>query len=223
MGLLLNVLNRYCVQRGVRNRRTSGVNHVRAAVFADMNGLHDVIEEGFMGHKVDYTGDSAALYAVQPDRRGHHDGQFPCNFAQGWHGDTDLPLSRLLEIRAVGVAVSVKQAPARQIQQIAALHTIRLSPVVYNPLLFSDGNGAVAELWNHTQAANRVLIGQQLVGNTGGGEGCGGLQALLQHRMGADVVGCNSYAAANQGRCCGHCQNADQELLFDAPHDRLPP
>ena len=35
-----------------------------------------------MGHKVDYTGDSAALYAVQPDRRGHHDGQFPCNFAQ---------------------------------------------------------------------------------------------------------------------------------------------
>ena len=42
-------------------------------------------------------------------------------------------------------------------------------------------------------------------------------------KMGADVVGCNSYAAANQGRCCGHCQNADQELLFDAPHDRLPP
>ena len=67
MGLLLNVLNRYCVQRGVRNRRTSGVNHVRAAVFADMNGLHDVIEEGFMGHKVDYTGDSAALYATMMD------------------------------------------------------------------------------------------------------------------------------------------------------------
>ena len=50
------------------------IQHIGAAVFADVNRDHDVVEEGLRGDKIDHAHDFTVLNTVLPQGSGHHNG-----------------------------------------------------------------------------------------------------------------------------------------------------
>ena len=112
------------------------VQHVSAAVVADADGCHNVIQEGLVGYKVDNTRNLTALNAVLPKRGGYHNGQFACNLTDRGSGKPRFSCHSLLKILPVGIIVAVKQAVTCGCQQISPLHIVVFSPSIDQGLLF---------------------------------------------------------------------------------------
>ena len=164
LGLLLNVLGGDGLHGGVGNGVAVLIHHMGAAVLTDVNGGHNIVEEGLLGYEIDHAHDFTVLNTVLPQGSGHHNGQLSGDLADGGSGDVGIALDGLLEVFTVGVTVAVKQTDAGAGQYVATHHAVVLHPAVQQRFLILDSGIWVAQFRHHTKGLCGVFVGLQLIG-----------------------------------------------------------
>ncbi len=161
--LPLNILGRDCFQGGVGDGITRLVDHVSPAVFADLDGGDNIIEEGLRRDKIDNPCNSPVLAAAGVDRRSHHDGQLSRHLADQGLGHIDIALHRLLDVFPAGVVVAVKNADAVGADDVAPLEAVHPDALIHYGAFFLHRHSGVGQLRNVARVHGYILVGRQLL------------------------------------------------------------
>ena len=165
LGLALNVLCGDGVQGNVGNGIAGLVDHIGPAVFADLDGGDNIVQKGLLRHKIDHAHNLAVPASVLVKRRGHHDGQLACDFADQGLGHIDAALHGLLHIFPVRVVVSIKNADAVGSDDVAPLEAVHGDALVDDGALFLQRHLVVGQLRDAAGIHGHVFVGGQLLLN----------------------------------------------------------
>ena len=194
MGVPLHVLGGNGVQRHVGDGVAVFIDHVGAAVFAHLDGGHDIVQKGLRRHKVDHAHNLGAVASAGIEGGGHHDGQLAGDFAHQGLGHIDRALHGLLDVFPVGVVLAVEDAQAVGPDDIAPLEAVHGGALVDDGALGLHGGVRVGQLGDAAGVHGHIFIGGELLLHPLRGQH-GGLAHHLVH--------CGNGAAVVQGDAGG--------------------
>ena len=188
------------------------IQHVGAAVFTDVDGAYNIIEEGLAGHEVYHADDIAVHNAVFPQGSGNDDGQFTGYLAHNRSGNVAVALHTLGIVVTVGIVVSIQQADTVGIQDVGTCHVVFLSPLVHQGLFFFSGHGVSGDVAPGTEGYSYIPIGFQLFFDTAGCDGSCGLHGIFQLADRTGVAHIDAHSADNQQKYCNGTDNTRHDF-----------
>ncbi len=215
MSLPFNILSSNGIQGNIGNGIAGLVDHIGPAVLADLNGRDDVIQKSLRRDEV-----HNALNLPSAGIKGcrHHNRQLPCNFADQRFRNIDIPLHGLLYILPVRIIISVEDADAVGVNDIAPLKAMQADPLVNDSALFIQRYKRAGQLRDAACVHGYIFVCGKFLFNTLGCQHRSLTHHLFYRGESAPVAQRNAERAYyNHGDQDG-CYQAYCDFLADAFH-----
>lgn len=153
-------------------------------------------------HKIDHAYDIGPMAPARIERRGHHDGQLPCDLTDQRLRNINIALHGLPYVFPIRVVLAVENADAVGADDVAALEAVHGHALVDDGALFLLRCVIVRQLRDAAGVHGHVLVGRQLLLNALSREHCG-----FAHHL---VYGGDSAPIAQGATGCPYCDQCDQ-------------